>query len=246
MILARMAMEFVRIILPLLYTIYFNMLYTLDLGYLYNKNVFRSIIVFWGVYVCYLAFIFVSVIALKWLLLWAWKPGETPLWSFAVWRGELIVALVETLADPSVGNWLRGTPFVVGWLRAMGTKIGNYVYIDTLQITEWDLITIGDEAALNEEAVLQTHLFEDRVMKMSTINIGKGATLRYGCICLYDTTIEEGASLHCLSLLMKGETLPKWTSWHGLPSKRFLDSDLLHTLYNTDEVHCLAPCCCCI
>jgi non-ribosomal peptide synthetase-like protein len=246
MILARMAMEFVKIILPLLFHIYFDMLYLMDLGYLYNNSIARCIILFWGVYVVYLAVIVASVITLKWLLLWAWQPGQLPLWSFGVWRGELIVGLVESLADPLVGNWLRGTPFVVAWFRAMGSHIGNYVYMDTLQVTEWDLITVGDEAALNEEAVLQTHLFEDRVMKMSTINIGKGATLRSGCICLYDTIVDEGASLHNFSLLMKGETLPKWTSWHGLPSKRFLDADLLHTLYNADEMHCLAPCCGCI
>jgi hypothetical protein len=38
-------------------------------------------------------------------------------------------------------------------------------------------------------------------------------------LVLYDTRLEEGAALGDLSLLMKGETLPAWTSWEGIPAR---------------------------
>ncbi|MEI7834387.1 MAG: hypothetical protein WCJ56_14465, partial [bacterium] len=82
------------------------------------------------------------------------------------------------------------------------------------------LVTIGDDVMLNQDCVVQTHLFEDRVMKMSTINIGAGCTIGSRAIVLYDSVLEPGATLHDLSLVMKGETLPAQTEWIGSPGRR--------------------------
>jgi hypothetical protein len=40
-----------------------------------------------------------------------------------------------------------------------------------------------------------------------------------GSLVLYDTVLEEGAALGDLSLLMKGETLPAWSRWEGIPAQ---------------------------
>jgi acetyltransferase-like isoleucine patch superfamily enzyme len=55
-------------------------------------------------------------------------------------------------------------------------------------------------------------------MKMSTIDIEPRCKVGAGSLVLYDTHLEEGAALGDLSLLMKGETLPAWTSWQGIPA----------------------------
>ena len=39
-------------------------------------------------------------------------------------------------------------------------------------------------------------------------------------LVLYDTTIEPGAAIGDLSLLMKGEVLPAGTHWVGIPAGR--------------------------
>ncbi|MCX6910896.1 MAG: peptide synthetase, partial [Verrucomicrobia bacterium] len=91
--------------------------------------------------------------------------------------------------------------------------------METTDVTEFDVVTIGDDAALNSDCGPQTHLFEDRVMKVSNISIGARCTVGGGSIVLYDATMEEDSSLGELSLLMKGETLPAGTSWHGSPAR---------------------------
>jgi non-ribosomal peptide synthetase-like protein len=91
--------------------------------------------------------------------------------------------------------------------------------METTDFTEFDLVSIGNEAALNANCTIQTHLFEDRVMKMSTIHIGPRACVGAGTLVLYDTALGEGAALGDLSLLMKGETLPPWTKWEGIPAQ---------------------------
>ena len=158
-------------------------------------------------------------IALKWALVWRYRPGECPLWSTFVWRNELLNALHEHFAGPFVVDALTGTPFICWYFRLLGARIGRRVYMETSDLSEFDLVTIGDEAAINSDATLQTHLFEDRVMKMSTITLGRGISVGSVSLVLYDSEIQQGASLGASSLLMKGETLPENSHWEGIPAR---------------------------
>ncbi|MFB3891985.1 MAG: Pls/PosA family non-ribosomal peptide synthetase [Phycisphaerae bacterium] len=160
-----------------------------------------------------------AVVAAKWILMGKYRPGERPLWSGFVWRTELLTALHENLANPFLVELLRGTPWVCWFFRLMGAKIGRRVFMDTTALTEFDLIRIGDGAMLNDDCTIQTHLFEDRVMKMSTIDIGAGCSIGAGSIVLYDTRMEDGSALGALSLMMKGESLPAGTRWEGSPAR---------------------------
>ena len=85
--------------------------------------------------------------------------------------------LIITYICSHFTNIVLGTPFVSLLFRCFGAKIGKRVFIDTGDFTEFDLITIEDEVCINSEAVIQTHLYEDRIFKMSTINIRKDAML---------------------------------------------------------------------
>jgi non-ribosomal peptide synthetase-like protein len=161
-----------------------------------------------------------GVVALKWLVVGRYKPVEKPLWSRYVWRSELVTSTYENVAVPLFCEHLQGTPFLNLYLRLLGAKIGRGVYMDTADITEFDVVSVGDRAALNEGCGLQTHLFEDRVMKISTIEIGAECTVGASAIVLYDSVMEPGAALDDLSMLMKGETLPANTVWQGSPARR--------------------------
>jgi non-ribosomal peptide synthetase-like protein len=160
------------------------------------------------------------VVACKWILMGRYVPGEKPLWSPFVWRTELLTALHEHIADAFLVEMLAGTPFVCWFFRLMGAKIGKRVYMETTALTEFDLISIGDDAALNLDCTMQTHLFEDRVMKMSRIEVGAGCSVGAGSIVLYDSRMSAGSALGDLSLLMKGESLPAGTCWEGTPARR--------------------------
>ncbi len=159
------------------------------------------------------------VCASKWALCGRFGGGSAPLWSHFVWRAELVTGLCEALANPLLIHCLRGTPFLPLWLRCMGASVGRRVFIDSCEITEFDLVHIGDEAAVGADAVLQTHLFEDRVMKMAGVRVGRRASVGASAVVLYDTEVEEGARLGVQSLLMKGERLPACTAWMGIPAQ---------------------------
>ncbi|MDP4290211.1 MAG: peptide synthetase, partial [Bacteroidota bacterium] len=161
-----------------------------------------------------------SGIFFKWVLIGHYKPTAKPLWSTFVWRNEFINSITECFVFPIYQNMMLGTPMAPFFFRLMGCKIGRNVYMETTEITEFDLVHIQSDSAINFGTTIQTHLFEDRVMKMSVVEIGKSCTVGAMSVVLYDSKMGDHSTLDGLSLLMKGEALPKCTKWMGSPSVR--------------------------
>jgi non-ribosomal peptide synthetase-like protein len=159
------------------------------------------------------------VVLLKWMIIGRYRPRAEPLWSVWVRRTELITGLYESVAVPALVNMLMGTPLMAPVLRLFGARIGRRVWLSTTWLTEFDLVEVGDDAAVGEATSLQTHLFEDRVMKMSRVRVGVASSVGSRSIVLYDTEVGSGASLDALSLVMKGESLPPESHWRGIPAR---------------------------
>ena len=155
----------------------------------------------------------------------AYRPRVEPLWSAFVRRTEFVPGLYEAAAVPAGVGLLVGTPFLPPVLRWFGVRVGRRTWIGTTYFTEFDLVEIGDDATVGTEVSLQTHLFEDRVMKMSVVTVGAGATLGTRAIVLYDAVVGDDVSLGSLSLLMKGEHLTPGSRWHGIPAQGVITYD---------------------
>ena len=155
----------------------------------------------------------------KWALMGVYQPIMKPMWSWWAMRTEAVAVFYGGLSSKVLLEYLRGTPFLPWLLRPYGMKIGKGVCINSTDLTEFDCIRIGDFSAINMQAEIQTHLYEDRVMKVGRIDIGRGVTIGSGTTILYDTKIEDFAQIGPLSLVMKGETLPTGTVWSGSPTQ---------------------------
>jgi non-ribosomal peptide synthetase-like protein len=166
-----------------------------------------------------LALCAVGVVAgLKKAVMGTFKPEIKPLWSMYVWLNEMVNGAYESVAAPVLSG-LLGTPFVAPLLRMMGCRIGRRTFLATTLMSEFDLVDVGDYAALNQGVVVQNHLFEDRVFKSSYLTIGPEVSVGNMTVILYDTVIARGVVVGPLSLLMKGETLTEGTRWHGVPTE---------------------------
>jgi non-ribosomal peptide synthetase-like protein len=160
------------------------------------------------------------VVALvKWLTMGRYEPQVKPMWSFWAMRTEACAVLYWGLAGKVLLEHLRGTPFLPWMLRLFGAKFGRGVFMDMTDLTEFDCVKVGDFAALNMVGALQTHLYEDRVMKVGRVNIGKGVTVGAGSTVLYDTHVGDYARLGPLTVVMKGETIPAHSEWVGAPAE---------------------------
>jgi non-ribosomal peptide synthetase-like protein len=160
-----------------------------------------------------------ATMLLKWTLIGRYRAGEHPLWCGYVWRSELVAGVYANLCVGFFLDMLRGTPFIAWPLRGLGMKVGRRCYVDTTWFSDFDLVEIGDEAALNDNATPLTQLFEGRVMKTGPVRIGRRCRLGAEASLQYDAEMREGSSLGEMSLLMSGETLPAGTRWHGIPAR---------------------------
>jgi non-ribosomal peptide synthetase-like protein len=165
------------------------------------------------------------VVALKWAVMGRFKPVVVPLWCRYVWLNEMVNGAYESIMAPVVAL-LFGTPFAAPVLRLLGCRIGRDAYIGSSLFSEFDLVDIGDRVALNAGAVMQNHLFEDRIMKSSHLRIGDGCSIGNMAVVLYDGHMQNGAVLGPLSLLMKGEVVPSDTRWHGIPTVKVQQPDV--------------------
>lgn len=160
-----------------------------------------------------------AVVAVKWLTMGRYEPQVKPMWSFWAMRTEACAVLYWGLAGKVMLEHLRGTPFLPWMLRLFGAKFGRGVFMDMTDITEFDCVKVGDYCALNMVAALQTHLYEDRVMKVGRVELGKGVTVGAGSTVLYDTHVGDYARLGPLTVVMKGETIPAHSEWIGAPAE---------------------------
>lgn len=162
---------------------------------------------------------FVLVLVMKWILVGRYRPGAHPMWTPFVWLSEAVTCVYESLAVPNFLDFLRGTPMLPWALRLLGTRVGRRVFMDTTDVTEFDCVQIGDEAELNHSSGPQTHLFEDRVMKIGEISIGARTSIGAASTILYDTEVGEDARLGPLTLVAKGERIPPASAWTGSPAR---------------------------
>jgi non-ribosomal peptide synthetase-like protein len=158
-------------------------------------------------------------VALKWLLIGRYRAGQHPLWSFFVWRDELVNSAHEQLAGEWLLRFAIGTPLMSLYLRAMGSRVGRGVWCETTAITEFDVVELGDDCAINRGSCLMTHVFHDRLLRIGPARIGAGATMGPTSAVLPDTTLGLNACIGGHSVVLRGEQMPPGTRWHGAPVK---------------------------
>jgi non-ribosomal peptide synthetase-like protein len=158
----------------------------------------------------------IAVIA-KWLVVGRITAIEHPLWSSFVWRNEVADTFVETVAAPWFARAASGTPVMNLWLRGLGASIGRGVWCETYWLPEADLVTLGDGATVNRGCVVQTHLFHDRIMRMDTVVLERGATLGTHCVALPAARLGAGSTVGPGSLVMRGDEVPASSRWQGNP-----------------------------
>ena len=160
-----------------------------------------------------------ALYGMKKALIGTYRPNIQPLWSPFVWKTETFATFLHDFAAPLFMAPLLGTPYLSSAFRFMGMKVGKRAFINTSDLTEFDLLSVGEDAALNHSAPLQAHLFEDRVMKLGRIDIGDRCSVGNYSVVLLESHLRPDAHVGNISLVMKGETIPSGTYWEGSPAQ---------------------------
>ncbi len=156
------------------------------------------------------------VLALKWLLLGRARPGTHALWSCWSSRWDYLYTAWAFFTRGTLAA-LEGTLLLNWYLRAAGVRLGKRVILGPgfSQVVDPDMFIVDDDATVN--CILQAHTFEDRVLKLDYIHIGRGATLGENSVPLYGADIGAGAHVAPHSVVMKHEYLLPGYRYEGSP-----------------------------
>jgi non-ribosomal peptide synthetase-like protein len=235
LVLARVALEIVRLFLPGIIAAANFVIFCMAIAVIYqHAPLWVVALSVPAVAIILSALSVLSVALVKVVLIDRFEPTVKPLWCSFVWLNEVVNGLYESIAAAAMAP-LMGTPFISPCLRMMGCRIGKWVFLETTLFSEFDLVEIGDYAALNLGSTIQTHLFEDRVMKADYLKIGDYCSVGNMAVVLYGTEMKCGSSLGALSVLMKGEVVPASSRWIGIPTRP------IETSSNTSSKTPLAP-----
>ncbi len=170
----------------------------------------------WGVTYCACAVVF------KLLMMYHPKAGRFGLFTWPV-VGWGLTGAVTNFANIMFLVHFKGTPLLNLWYRALGVKLGARVSINTVQLFDWNLISIGDDVVLGGDCVLMAHSLEGGQFQMRPISIGTGAMIGGNAKVMPGCTLGEKAVLGASSLLTKESNIPAHELWGGIPA-RFLKS----------------------
>ncbi len=217
----RLLIEFFRIILPATaFIVFTTLMLSASVQVEDAHGPLVTLLCFPALYIGFGAAAALLTAGLKLVIIGRYRPAEQPLWSTFVWRTELLSSFCEDFTNEFFVSHLQGTVFLPWYFRLLGMKIGRRACLLTTDFTEFDLVRLGDDVALNEDCTIQTHLFEDRIMKVSTVDIGSRVSVGSDTVILYGTVIEDDVTVGDLSLLMKGERLQRGSRWAGSPVRK--------------------------
>ena len=141
-----------------------------------------------------------------------------PVWSSFYVRHWIVLAATRLIP----WRMLQGTVFQSVALRALGANIGRRVHIHRgVDLTHggWDLLTIGDDVSIGQDAVIGVVELDDGVVVVGPVTIGAGARLDVRAGVAGHTTIGPDAHLSALSSLPTGGHIPGGTRWDGVPAR---------------------------
>jgi acetyltransferase-like isoleucine patch superfamily enzyme len=137
-------------------------------------------------------------------------------WPLLNWVRYMAIIHVERLL---AGTLLRSTPVWTACLRLHGARIGRRVYINSLAVSDYNLLEFGDDVVIGADAHISGHTVEHGVVKTGRAKLGDRVTIGIGTVIDIDVEIAEGSQIGALSFVPKHTKLPSGV-FGGVPAHR--------------------------
>jgi acetyltransferase-like isoleucine patch superfamily enzyme len=154
-------------------------------------------------------------------------PGDAEMriadaeWRLMRWvQYVAAIHVVRALA----GVLFRGSPVWTAYLRLNGARIGRRVYVNTLSISDHNLLELGDDVVIGADVHVSGHTVEAGVVKTAGVRLGHGVTIGIGTTIGIDVEIGAGSQVGALSLVPKHTTLEARAVYAGIPVRRLQPS----------------------
>ncbi|XP_062083961.1 uncharacterized protein LOC133790366 [Humulus lupulus] len=97
----------------------------------------------------------------------------------------------QEVSSKILAEHLRGTVFLTYWFEMFGARIGSSVLLDTVDITDPSLVSIGDGAVIAEGALIQSHEVKNGTVSFQPIRIGRNSSIGPYAVIQKDSVVGD-------------------------------------------------------
>ncbi|PHU29478.1 hypothetical protein BC332_01571 [Capsicum chinense] len=122
---------------------------------------------------------------------------EVSIWSldFVKWWA---IYKAQEISSKVMAVHLRGTVFLKYWFQVFGARIGSSVVLDTVDISDPALVSIGDGAVIAEGALIQGHEVKNGILSFLPVRIGKNCSVGPYAVLQKGSVLGEGTEIASL------------------------------------------------
>ena len=135
-------------------------------------------------------------------------------WRLMRWVRYMVASHVVRVF---AGTLFRGSPIWTAYLRWNGARIGQGVYVNTLFISDHNLLELGDGVVIGAEVHISGHTVERGIVKTAPVVLGDRVTIGLGSVIEIGVTIGGDAQVGALSFVPKHTTLRGAAVYVGAP-----------------------------
>jgi len=137
-------------------------------------------------------------------------------WPLMKWAQYMVAThVVRVLA----GALFRGSPIWTAYLRLNGARLGRRVYVNTLSISDHNLLEFGDDVVIGADVHLSGHTVEGGVVKTAGIRLGHNVTIGLGSVIDIGVEVAPHSQVGAMSLVPKHTKIPAGSVYAGIPAK---------------------------
>jgi acetyltransferase-like isoleucine patch superfamily enzyme len=137
-------------------------------------------------------------------------------WALLRWaRYGASLHLVRVIA----GTLVRGTPLWTSHLRLNGARLGKRVYVNSLSVSDYNLIECGNDVVIGGAVHLSGHTVEAGVVKTARVRLGNNVTIGLGSVIEIGVEIGSDSQVGALSFVPKYTTLKGGLVYAGTPAR---------------------------
>lgn len=119
-----------------------------------------------------------------------------------------------------VGTVFRASPLWTAYMRWNGASIGRGVHVNSLSISDHNMLEFGDGVVIGESVHLSGHTVEGGTVKTGRVRLGRFVTVGLGSMVGINVEAGERCQIGALSAVLKGSTLDADSIYAGVPARK--------------------------
>jgi acetyltransferase-like isoleucine patch superfamily enzyme len=118
------------------------------------------------------------------------------------------------------GTLVRATPLWTFYHRLNGAHLGRRVYLNSVTLSDHNLLEFGDDVVIGAGVHLSGHVVEHGVVKTAPVRLGRNVMIGVGSVISIGVEIGANTQVGALSFVPKHRTLHADAVYGGIPVRR--------------------------